>query len=63
MTDIDIAILSVAFWYSIETTQHIVIVSSPHDSPIILLFTYQPSSQTTNFNPLGIATGIYIEFN
>jgi len=35
--DIDIAILSVTFQYSIEMTQHIVIVSSTHDSPFILV--------------------------
>jgi len=44
--DIDIAIMSVrlsvcpsvTFQYSIETAaQHIVIISSPHDSPIILV--------------------------
>jgi len=39
--DIDIATLSVClsvtFQYSMETTQHIVIVSSPHGSPIILV--------------------------
>jgi len=38
--DIDIAILSVhpsvTFWYSVETTEHIVIVSSPHDSSMCI---------------------------
>ena len=52
MTDIDIAILSVAFWYSIETTQHIVTVSSQHDSPIILVYHYQ----TTSRNSDGVTT-------
>jgi len=35
--DIDIVNLSVTFQYSMKTAQHVVIVSSPHGSPIILV--------------------------
>jgi len=31
--------LSVTRWYCIKTAEHIVMLSSPHDSPFILVFT------------------------
>ena len=47
---------SVTRWHPIKTTEHLVMISSPHDSPFILVFCVErPSRNSDGVTPCGAA--------